>query len=79
MFRISRLCSQVSPEVRESYDVFMKQRGNIPNVFRTVAHRPEYLRTMIAHFRAIMDDRNSPNQIERTALRARHQGRAQLG
>jgi len=28
----------------------MKQRGNIPNMFRTVAHRPEILRSMIDHF-----------------------------
>ena len=24
-------------------------------MFRTVAHRPEYLRTMIAHFRTVMN------------------------
>jgi len=33
----------------------MKVRGNIPNMFRTVAHRPELLKTMIAHFRAVME------------------------
>ena len=56
MPRISRLDkSQVSPEVAAIYDHFMKVRGNIPNMFRTVAHRPELLKTMIAHFRAVME------------------------
>ena len=27
----------------------------MPNMFRTVAYRPEILRTMIAHFRAVME------------------------
>ena len=48
-------CNQASPEVGEIYDHFMKVRGNIPNMFRTVAHRPEYLRTMIDHFRVVME------------------------
>jgi alkylhydroperoxidase family enzyme len=51
MPRISRLDrSVVPPEVGEIYDRFMKLRGNIPNMFRTVAHRPEILRNMIDHF-----------------------------
>lgn len=65
MPRISRLDrSQVTPEVAEIYDVFMKQRGNIPNMFRTVAHRPEYLRTMIAHFRAVMETGTVPTKLK---------------
>lgn len=40
---------------QEIFDHFKKVRGNVPNMFRTVAHRPEILRTMIAHFRAIME------------------------
>jgi len=54
--RISRLDrSQVSDEVGAIYDHFMKVRGNVPNMFRTAAHRPEILKTMIAHFRAVME------------------------
>jgi alkylhydroperoxidase family enzyme len=54
--RISRLDkSQVDQPTAEIYDVYLKERGNVPNMFRTVAHRPEILRTMIAHFRAIMN------------------------
>ena len=55
MPRITRLePSQVDDQVREIYDAFLKERGNIPNMFRTVAHRPLLLKTMIAHFKAVM-------------------------
>ncbi len=55
MPRITRLePSQVDDQVREIYDAFLKERGNIPNMFRTVAHRPLLLKTMISHFKAAM-------------------------
>ena len=55
MGRIS-LCEDhaVPDEVREIYEVYRKERGNVPNAFKTFAHRPHYLRTMIAHYRAVM-------------------------
>ncbi len=54
--RIRRLDrDEVSPETQAIYDHFIHERGNVPNMFRTVAHRPEILRTMIAHFRAVME------------------------
>jgi alkylhydroperoxidase family enzyme len=54
--RISRLeSSQVDSPTADIFDKFQKERGNVPNMFRTVAHRPEYLRTMIAHFRTVMN------------------------
>lgn len=46
---------QADPGAREIFDHYQKERGNVPNMFRTVAYRPEILRTMIAHFRAIME------------------------
>ncbi len=56
MPRISRLDrAEVSDEVARIYDHYLKVRGNVPNMFRTVAHRPEIFRTMIAHFRAVME------------------------
>ena len=55
MPRITRLePSQVDDDVRHIFDAFMKERGNIPNMFRTVAHRSLILKTMIGHFKAIM-------------------------
>ncbi len=54
--RISRLTKeQVDPETGTIFETYLKERGNVPNMFRTVAHRPEIFRTMIAHFRAIMN------------------------
>ena len=54
--RISRLDrSAVDAETAAIYDHFLKVRGNVPNMFRTVAHRPDILRSMIAHFRAVME------------------------
>jgi uncharacterized peroxidase-related enzyme len=55
MPRISRLSrSEVSPKTTEIYDRYLRDRGNVPNFFRTMAHRPEILQTMIAHFEAIL-------------------------
>lgn len=54
--RISRLDkSQVDAESGQVFEDFLRERGNIPNMFRTVAHRPEIMRTMVAHFRAVMN------------------------
>jgi uncharacterized peroxidase-related enzyme len=46
---------KAEPVAQEIFDHYKKERGNVPNMFRTVAHRPEILRTMIAHFRAVME------------------------
>lgn len=56
MPRISRISRNDAPQqVSEIYDRYMRQRGNVPNMFRTVAHRPEIFETMIAHFEAILN------------------------
>jgi len=69
MPRISRLDRySVDPEVGAIYDHFMKQRGNIPNMFRTVAHRPEILKTMIAHFRAVMETGTVPAKLKELVI-----------
>lgn len=54
MSRITRLTrDQVPPEVAELYDTVGKARGNVPNMFRVYAHRPELLKTMVAHMNAV--------------------------
>lgn len=54
--RITRLeQSQVDAESQAIYEHYQKARGNVPNMFRTAAHRPEILKTLIAHFRTIME------------------------
>ncbi len=67
--RISRLDkSQVDKPTSEIYDVYLKERGNVPNMFRTVAHRPEILRTMIAHFRAVMNTGTIPAKLKELVI-----------
>ncbi len=51
---------QAAPEVRPILETYLKERGNIPNMFRTVALRPNHLRTMIAHFRTAMSEGTVP-------------------
>lgn len=43
-------------EVRPLLEDIYRLRGNVPNMFRTVARRPAILRTMMAHFNAVMAD-----------------------
>jgi alkylhydroperoxidase family enzyme len=54
--RISRLDRDtVDQKTAEVFDHYQKLRGNVPNMFRTMAHRPEIMRSMVAHFRAVME------------------------
>jgi uncharacterized peroxidase-related enzyme len=56
MSRISRLDrSEVSSELGAHYDKAFAQRGNVPNMFRVMAHRPEIFETMQAHFAAVLN------------------------
>ncbi|HWG37786.1 MAG TPA: carboxymuconolactone decarboxylase family protein [Terriglobales bacterium] len=41
-------------EVRPLLEDIYRLRGNVPNMFRTVARHPAILRTMMAHFNAVM-------------------------
>ena len=67
--RIRRLDrGEVDAETANIYDFYMKQRGNVPNMFRTVAHRPEIFRTMIAHFRAIMETGTVPAKLKELVI-----------
>jgi alkylhydroperoxidase family enzyme len=69
MERITRLNrEQVDPDTGKIYDVYLAERGNVPNMFRTVAHRPEIFRTMIAHFRAIMNTGTVPGKLKELVI-----------
>ena len=55
MPRISRLNrDQVSGESLAIYDRVLRDRGNVPNMFRTMAHRPQVFETIIAHMDAVL-------------------------
>ena len=51
---------EVAPEVRTIFETYLRERGNIPNMFRTAAARPQHLVTMIAHFRTVMNEGTVP-------------------
>jgi len=56
MSRISRLDrTQVTPDLQTLFDKVFAQRGNVPNMFRVMAHRPEIFATMQAHFGAVLN------------------------
>ena len=54
---------EVTPEVRDAFIKFKAERGNIPNMFRTIAHRPEIAATLLAHYRAVMGPGTVPGPI----------------
>jgi len=65
MPRISRLNrSEVAPELREVYDKFLHDRGNVPYFFRTLAHRPEIFRTATAHMHAVLHTGTLPTRLK---------------
>ena len=67
--RISRLNrDQVSPSIIEIYDRSLRDRGNVPYFFRTMAHRAEIFETMIAHFDAVLNTGTLPKKLKELAI-----------
>jgi alkylhydroperoxidase family enzyme len=46
---------EVGPETRALFADLERERGNIPNMTRTMAYRPALAATAAAHLRAIME------------------------
>ena len=54
MARLSKLSkNEVGGDVLDLFMRVGELRGNVPNMFRIYAHRPEILKTMVAHMNAI--------------------------
>lgn len=72
MPRISRLTrsdvAESSPELVPLYDKFLRDRGNVPYFFRTVAHRPEIMRTMFEHMNAVLHTGTLPTRLKELAV-----------
>lgn len=65
MPRISRLDrSDADEAVHSVYDHYIKVRGKVPNMMRTLAHRPEILRTLNDHFRAVLETGTVPLKLK---------------
>jgi alkylhydroperoxidase family enzyme len=61
MPRLKRLDkTEVRDDVRQLYATVGAQRGNVPNMFRVYAHRPEILKTMVAHLQAVTNSGTVP-------------------
>ena len=67
--RLSRRShSQVPESTAAIYDRYTRTRGNVPNMFRTVAHRPEIFETMIAHFEAVLNTGTVPLKLKELVI-----------
>jgi uncharacterized peroxidase-related enzyme len=65
MSRISRLDRrEVTPDLAALFDKAFAQRGNVPNMFRVMAHRPEIFATMQAHFAAVLNTGTVPTKLK---------------
>lgn len=75
--RISPLTpDQATPDVRPIFETYLRERGNIPNMFRTVALRPAHLQTLIAHFRTVMNEGTVTSLLKELLwVRVSHQNR----
>src|SRR5579871_1512903 len=63
--RISRLDHrEVGPDLQALFDKAFAQRGNVPNMFRVMAHRPEIFATMQAHFSAVLNTGTVPTKLK---------------
>ena len=73
MSRISRLDrSQVTPEIAALYDKAFAHRGNVPNMFRVMAHRPEIFSTMQAHFSAVLNTGTVSTRLKEVSFHYQH-------
>lgn len=50
--------------LRPVFDRYIKERGNVPNMFRTMALRPEIAKTADAHMAAVMAGGTVPRQLK---------------
>lgn len=65
MSRITRLTrDQVDESTKALYDKVGKSRGNVPNMFRVYAHRPELLQSMVAHLNDVTTSGSVPVQTK---------------
>lgn len=47
---------EVEPTVQKIFESYYEARGNVPNLFRVLAHRLPLLRTFQLHFGAVMGE-----------------------
>jgi hypothetical protein len=73
MSRISKLDrSEVTPDLASLFDKVFAQRGNVPNMFRVMAHRPEIFASMQAHFGAVLNTGTVSTKLKEFSLHYQH-------
>jgi alkylhydroperoxidase family enzyme len=61
MARLTKLTKdQVTGDVRAVFEKLGAERGNVPNLYRIYAHRPEMLKTLTAHLSAVTNTGEVP-------------------
>ncbi len=69
MPRISRLQrNEISLSSADIYDRYLRDRGNVPHMFRTMAHRPEIFKTIIAHMEAVLNTGTVPKRLKELVI-----------
>lgn len=56
------------PRAREVLDAFYAARGNYPNMFRTLAVRPEIMRTAAEHMKAVTQGGTVPQRTKELCI-----------
>ena len=67
--RISRLNrNEVDASIVSVFDDSLRERGNVPYFFRTLAHRPTIMTTAWAHMQAVLAEGTLPRALKELAV-----------
>jgi uncharacterized peroxidase-related enzyme len=65
--------AQADPSLKDLFDDFIRERGAVPNMFRTLAHDPKLLETWFDMFRATLREGEVTTRVkEMVAVRVSH-------
>jgi uncharacterized peroxidase-related enzyme len=69
--------AQADPSLKDLFADFLRERGAVPNMFRTLAHDPKLLQTWFDMFRATLREGDVTTRVkEMVAVRVSHTGLA---
>jgi alkylhydroperoxidase family enzyme len=69
MPRLSRLERDVvDAQTATIYGHLQHSRGNVPRMFKTMAHRPEVMQTAVAHLRAVLETGTVPLKLKQLMI-----------
>ena len=58
----------VDAQIQAVYDHLEHARGNVPRMFKAMAHRPEILRTAAEHLRAVLETGTVPLKLKQLLI-----------